>query len=91
MPLFGDCLMSYQIVYKKPAVKFLQKQPPEVQKRLIAAIHKLPAEGDIKPMQGMPGEYRLRVGSYRVLFAIEDQVLIIRVLTIGDRGDVYKK
>ena len=83
--------MSYQIVYEKPAVKFLQKQPPEVQKRLITAIHKLPAEGDIQPMLGIPGEYRLRVGSYRVLFTIEDRILIIRVLTVGNRGDVYKK
>lgn len=91
MPLPWDRVMSYRIVYEKPAVKFLQRQTPEVQKRLITAIHKLPDEGDIKPMQGFPGEYRLRVGSYRVLFAIEDRVLIVRVLTIGNRGDIYKK
>lgn len=90
MPGTGDFAMSYQIVYEKAAVKFLRKQSQEQQKRLIAAIHKLPYEGDVKPMAGHPGEYRLRVGSYRVIYAIENDVLIVRVLTIGNRGDVYK-
>ena len=82
--------MSYQIVYEKAAVKFLRKQPLAQQKRLITAIHKLPEVGDIKPMAGHPGEYRLRVDAYRVIYALENDVLIVRVLTIGNRGDVYK-
>ena len=82
--------MTYQIIYEKAAVKFLRKQPPAQQRRLIVAIHKLPEEGDIKPMAGHQGEYRLRVGSYRVIYALENNVLIVRVLTIGNRGDVYK-
>ncbi len=82
--------MSYRIVYEKAAVKFLRKQPPAQQKRLVAAIHLLPGEGDVKPLSGHPGEYRLRVGPYRVLYAIEADILIVRVLTIGNRGDVYK-
>lgn len=82
--------MKYQIIYEKAAVKFLRKQPLAQQKRIIAAIHLLPGEGDIKPLAGHPGEYRLRVGPYRVLYAIEESVLIVRVLTIGNRGDVYK-
>lgn len=82
--------MTYKIVYEKPAVKFLRKQPPEQQRRIIAAIHKLPDEGDIKPLTGHMGVYRLRVGAYRVIYSIENDVLIVRVLTIGNRGDVYK-
>ena len=81
--------MKYQIVYEKAAVKFLRKQPPAQQKRLVAAIHLLPGEGDIKPLAGHPGEYRLRVGPYRVLYTIEQNILTVRVLTIGTRGDVY--
>ena len=53
--------MTYQIIYDKPALKFLRKQTPEQQRRLVAAIHKLPEQGDIKPMAGRPEEYRLRV------------------------------
>lgn len=55
--------MNYRIVYDRPAVKFLKKQPKEKQEWIVAAIHKLPESGDIKPMAGHTGLYRLRVGS----------------------------
>ena len=64
-----------KIEIEKPARKFLAKQPNE---------------GDIKPISGHPGFFRLRVGTYRVLYTIENDVLIVRVLDIGNRGDVYK-
>ena len=82
--------MTYKIVYDKPAVKFLKRQSAETQKRIITAIHKLPSSGDIKPLAGHNNEFRLRVGSYRVIYSVENDILIIRVLDIGNRGDVYK-
>lgn len=82
--------MSYQIVIEKPALKFLQKQPQAQRERLLRAIQGLPENGDIKPMSGYEDLYRLRVGTYRVLYSIEDALLIVRVLTAGNRGDVYK-
>ena len=82
--------MSYKIVFEKPAVKFLQKQPKDQQERLLKAIRRLPEIGDIKAMQGHENLYRLRVGSYRVLYTIENDILTVRVLDIGNRGDVYK-
>lgn len=82
--------MSYKIVIEKPALKFLQKQPQAQKERLLRAIQGLPSIGDIKPMSGHENLYRLRVGSYRVIYTIEGDLLIVRVLTIGNRGDVYK-
>lgn len=82
--------MKYKIVIDKPALKFLQKQPPDQRERLVKAIYKLPDLGDIKPMGGHENLYRLRVGSYRVIYTIENEILTVRVLTIGNRGDVYK-
>lgn len=82
--------MSYKIVLEKPAVKFLQKQPQAQRERLLRAIQGLPDSGDIKPMSGHSNLFRLRVGSYRVIYTIEGNLLIVRVLTIGNRGDVYK-
>ena len=79
-----------KILIDKPAMKFLAKQPKPQQERLLRAIYKLPTEGDIKTMTGHDGLYRLRVGSYRVLFTIENAILTVRVLQIGNRGDVYK-
>ena len=82
--------MRYRIVIEKPALKFLQKQPKAQQERILKAIQGLPETGDIKPMGGHENLYRLRVGPYRVLYTVEDDLLIVRVLTVGNRGDVYK-
>ena len=82
--------MKYQIVIDKPALKFLQKQSPDQRERLLKAIYKLPELGDIKPMSGHENLYRLRVGTYSVIHTIENNILTVRVLTIGNRGDVYK-
>ena len=82
--------MKYQIVIDKPALKFLQKQSPDQRERLLKAIYKLPELGDIKPMSGHENLYRPRVGTYRVIYTIENNILTVRVLTIGNRGDVYK-
>lgn len=80
----------YRIVIEKPTLKFLLKQQLSQRERILRAINRLPQEGDIKPMAGYQNLYRLRVGDYRVLYSIENDVLIVRVLQIGNRGDVYK-
>lgn len=82
--------MSYRVIIDKPAMKFLQKQPRQQQERLLKAIYQLPDVGDIKPMSGHDNLYRLRVGTYRVIYTVENEILIVRVMTIGNRGDVYK-
>ena len=71
----------FQIVYSKKALKFLKKQD------IVAAIDRLPAEGDIKKLQGVNG-YRLRVGTFRVLFDVNG--IIIDIIDIGNRGQIYK-
>lgn len=77
----------FQIIYSKNALKFLKKQDKPTQRRIISAIEKLPLEGDIKKLQGADG-YRLRVGSFRVLFDING--IIIDIIDIGNRGQIYK-
>ena len=79
-----------RIEIDKPALKFLAKQPKPQQERLLRAIYKLPNEGDIKRMAGTDGLYRLRVGDYRILYTVEDTRLVVCVLQIGNRGDIYK-
>ena len=77
----------FQISYSKKAIKFLKRQDIPSQKRLIAAISRLPLEGDIKKLQGIDG-YRLRVGNFRVLFNVNG--IIINIIDIGNRGQIYK-
>lgn len=82
--------MKYRIQIDKPALKFLKKQPQAQRERLLRAIQCLPDNGDVKPMGGHENLYRLRVGTFRVLYTIIGDLLIVRVLDIGSRGDVYK-
>lgn len=77
----------FQIVYSKKAEKFLKKQDKPTQRRIVEAISKLPASGDIRKLQGTVG-YRLRVGNFRVLFDVNG--LIIDIIEIGNRGQIYK-
>lgn len=76
--------MDYKILFDKPAQKFLLKQPQDQRKRLLSAIGKLPYSGDIKAMQGFPGCFRWRVGSYRIIFSVDNTVLTVCVINIGN-------
>lgn len=83
--------MTYKINIKKEALKFINKQGKKQQIRLYEAIYKLP-NGDILPLRGnYKNFYRLRVGTYRVIFEwIEDRI-IIDVTDADNRGDIYKR
>lgn len=84
-----------EIKFSKQAVKFIEKQDKNTKTRLKQAIdglRKEPPEGDIKPLQGTNGIFRLRVGKYRVLYSyVEDVIYFIYIQTIDSRGDIYKK
>lgn len=82
--------MQYKIEFDKRAIKFISKQPKPQRERLFRAISILPLSGDIKAMQGHPGYFRLRVGDYRVIYTVDNNVLIVRVIEVGNRGDIYK-
>lgn len=75
------------IEYSKQAEKFLKKQDADTRSRIRSAIHNLP-DGDVKRLRGRNG-YRLRVGSYRVIFDTYGHVL--RIERIDIRGQVYKE
>ena len=80
---------NYTINLTKKAEKFIEKQDKDTQKRIIRAIIELP-EGDVKKLKGMNEVYRLRIGDFRVIFEKNDKELIIIVIDIGNRGQVYK-
>ena len=82
--------MTYSIVLEKPAQKFLKRLSKEEKSRILKALQKLP-KGDVKAMQGYRGYYRLRVGDYRVIYTIDNGELLIMVIDVGNRGDIYKR
>jgi len=77
-----------EITYSRSAVKTINGMDRTTKKRVRSAIEKLP-DGDIKPLKGNLGTYRLRVGDWRVLFSYPDDGIIL-IEKIGSRGGVYK-
>ena len=81
----------YQIIIKKKAKKFIDKLPVNERKRVIAAIEQLPNGEDIKKLQGYHELLRLRVGDYRIIYSVDNGKLIVYVVDVGNRGDIYKR
>ena len=88
-------LPAYEIRWSKKAVSYLKRLNPDNRKRIVHAVELLAtgpaAQGvDVKPLQGRPGEFRLRVGEYRIIFEPEHTLLLISIITVSPRGDAYK-
>lgn len=79
---------NYKIDISKNALKFINKQDTQQKKRILSAIYGLP-KGDVKKLKGYE-YYRLRVGDVRVIFTKNDKELVILVIDIGNRGQVYE-
>lgn len=84
------------IRYSKDALKFLNKLDRKSVMRIRAAIQDLtltPPKGDIKVMQGYCDDRkRLRVGSWRIIYryGVGNEIDILFIIDIGNRGDIYK-
>ncbi len=82
--------MQYKIEFDKRAIKFISKQPKPQRERIFKAIYQLPNIGDIKTIRGNENYFRLRVGDYRIIYTVEYNLLIVRIIEVGNRGDIYK-
>ena len=81
--------MSYKIIIDKTALKFISKQPQKEKNRILKAIYMLP-DGDILKLSGKYNLHRLRIGGYRIIYSIDEDKLMIKIIEAGNRGDVYK-
>ena len=85
--------MTYQVIIKPSAEKALRRIQRNDQLAIARRIDSLanqPRPGDAVKLKGSTGFYRVRVGDYRVIYQIRDKVLIVLVLAIGHRRDVYR-
>ena len=83
---------DFSIVWLKSAHKSFEKLPTLTQKSIIKQIDFLPTShenSDIKKLKGHSDLYRLRVGDYRIIFAINKQAQQIRISAVGHRRDIY--
>jgi mRNA interferase RelE/StbE len=86
--------MSYQVVIMPAAQRQLRKLTSAIQKNLIFLIESLleqPRPLGCKKLKGRQNQYRVRSGDYRIIDSIEDASLIVRVIKVGHRRDIYEE
>ena len=83
---------SYRIVIKKSAAKEIEKIEKKDRIRIIEKIRSLAKEPKPTGSKMLSGQekYRIRQGNYRILYQIIDDELIINVVKVGHRRDIYK-
>jgi mRNA interferase RelE/StbE len=84
----------YKVLYTKRAQKALRKVPKHIGLRIRERLERIAADPyssdvNVTKLQNRPG-YRLRVGGWRVIYEIENEQLVILVLRIGSRGEIYR-
>lgn len=83
---------EYSILLSKTAIKQLDKLSESVSENLILAIEQLaknPRPYGAKKLKGREG-FRIRKGDYRIIYDIFDRQLVIEIVTIGHRKEVYE-
>lgn len=84
--------MAYQVILKRSAEKELDALQANLRDRIVKrllALEENPRPSGIKRLQGEES-YRLRVGDYRVLYAVDDKGKKVFILAIGHRREVYR-
>jgi len=87
--------MSYRVEFNKKSIKALLKLPKSIQSNITKRIENLATDpyaghNDVKKLSGELQAYRLRVGDYRVLYRILHDKVIIEIIHIAHRREVYR-
>jgi mRNA interferase RelE/StbE len=87
----------YKIQFSPKAKRNINKLHPAIKARVLEAIDELktdPTPSNSRKLAGMPArlpsQWRLRVGTFRILYTIEKQIVTITIITVAPRGQVYK-
>lgn len=85
--------MTYQVEFTRKASKQLAKLPENVQQRIKIKVEELaenPRPSGVVKLESSNNRYRIRVGDYRILYEIIDDLLIVTVVKVGHRREVYQ-
>lgn len=85
--------MTYRITLAPPAARQLRKLDPQARRRIQAALELLavePRPPAATQLVGGSGEWRVRTGDYRIVYEVADDHLLVLVLRVGHRREVYR-
>jgi mRNA interferase RelE/StbE len=86
-------MAKYKILVSKTAEKSLKKVPKRDIAKIVSAIQSLalnPHPQGCRKLCGEEGVFRIRVGTYRIIYEVSGSKLIVLVLKLGHRKDVYR-
>ena len=86
--------MAYRVVVGESAGRDIRRLPRDVQRRVVAKAEALaddPRPPGCRKLEGLENLYRVRAGDYRIVYQIEDTILLVLIVTIGNRRDVYER
>ena len=86
-------MSTFRVELRPAAVRALRKLDPDIRPRIQGAIALLaqdPRPPASRALRGRPG-FRVRIGDYRIIYTIADDVLLIVVVTLGHRRDIYDR
>jgi mRNA interferase RelE/StbE len=86
--------MTYRIEFTPAALRQLRRLDPSARRRVQAAIELLaehPRPSGAKKLVGGDGGWRVRTGDYRIVYEVHDDVLLILVVAVGHRRDIYQR
>ena len=84
----------YTVKIEKGVLKALNRLPRQINDRLIVAMRELahtPRPRGCVKLEGSDSDYRVRVGDYRILYTVYDERLIVLVVDVGPRKDIYRR
>ena len=87
--------MSYQVEFAASAKKEFDRLPSKLQDKIVEALRFL-AENPfseflkIKKLRGVDSLYRIRIGDYRLVYEVRSNLLVILVIKIGHRREIYR-
>ena len=85
----------YRLIYRRQARNYLARLPLKIKSNIIGKLHELQKDPDgqkidVDKLKGEAG-YRLRIGPYRIIYTRDSDQLIIEVVKVRTRGDIYKR
>jgi mRNA interferase RelE/StbE len=85
-------MASYELVFKRSVAKDLRELPKADVRRILQRIRSLADDPRPSGCEKLSGQerYRIRQGVYRIVYEIDDHVLIVLVVKVGHRRDVYR-
>ena len=85
--------MKYTVRLNARVGKVLDSLPPDMRRRIVRRLEAMednPRPQGVEKLAGVDDLYRVRVGTYRIVYAIRDRELVVIAVRIGHRRDVYR-